>query len=140
MGIFQINIPVINKFLANFKSLFSAKQFVVFCFIIYSFTKDFKRNSLSAMAQAVNIRYDNLQYFFSDSRWDHDKVNDIRINMLQKTRTTASTASGVLAIDDTSCPKPYAKNTHGAQFQYCGSLKKEEVLQCYRRFCFCFSF
>ncbi|MDR4508017.1 MAG: transposase [Candidatus Brocadiaceae bacterium] len=41
--------------------------------------------------------------------------------------TTASTKEGILAIDDTGCPKPYTKNTEGAGYQYCGPLKRREV-------------
>lgn len=45
----------------------------------------------------------------------------------QNQRTTASTKDGLLAVDDTGCPKPYAKNTEGAKWQYCGPLKREEI-------------
>jgi len=50
-----------------------------------------------------------------------------RLEIIQKQRTTASTKDGLLAIDDTGCPKPFAKKTQGAQWQYCGPLKREEV-------------
>jgi SRSO17 transposase len=71
--------------------------------------------------------YQTLQYFFSESKWDEDKLNDKRVQILQRQPTTASTSSGILAIDDTGCPKPYAENTDGAKFQYCGPLKRNEV-------------
>ncbi|OOP56976.1 MAG: hypothetical protein AYP45_06025 [Candidatus Brocadia carolinensis] len=50
-----------------------------------------------------------------------------RREIIQKQRTTAPTKNGFLAIDDTGCPKPFAKKTEGAQLQYCGPLKRKEV-------------
>ncbi len=41
-------------------------------------------------------------------------------------KTTQTNNNGVLAIDDTGCPKPYALKTEGAKFQYCGPLRREE--------------
>jgi hypothetical protein len=50
-----------------------------------------------------------------------------RLEIIQKQRTTAFTKEGLLAIDDTGCPKPFAKKTEGAKCQYCGLLKREDV-------------
>ena len=50
-----------------------------------------------------------------------------RLEIIQKQRTTASTKDGLLAIDDTGCPKPFAKKTEGAKWRYCGTLKREEA-------------
>jgi len=71
--------------------------------------------------------YQKLQYFFSDSKWDISSLKQKRLEIIQKQRTTASTKDGLLAIDDTGCPKPYAKNTQGTKWQYCGPLKREEI-------------
>ena len=66
------------------------------------------------MAKAAHTDYQKLQYFFSDSQWDLQAIKQKRLEIIQNQRTTASTKDGLLAIDDTGCPKPYAKNTEGA--------------------------
>jgi SRSO17 transposase len=80
-----------------------------------------------AMAKATHTDYQKFQYFFSDSKWDIQAIKLTRLEIIQKQRTTASTKDGLLAIDDTGCPKPFAKKTEGAKWQYCGPLKREEV-------------
>lgn len=127
MGIFDFNISIINKFLANFNELFSKKQFKIFRIAVYSMFKEYNRNCLQAMASKANCDYESFQYFFSDAKWNLDKVNNKRLKLIQSQRPTASTSSGVLVIDDTSSPKPYAKATEGAKYQHCPSLKREEV-------------
>jgi len=97
----------------------------VFVLVIYALFKDYKRNSLEAMAKSSNIDYQKLQYFMSDSKWDMQVIKQKRLEIIQKQRTTASTKEGLIGIDDTGCPKPYAKKTQGAKWQYCGSLKEE---------------
>jgi len=119
-------INFIEKFLVHFQSAFSAKQWLAFHSLLYSMFFDYKRLSLSALAGKSNISYQNLQYFASDSKWSIEDINNIRLGIIQNQRTTASTSKGVFAIDDTACPKPYAKNTEGAQFQHCSPARKKE--------------
>ena len=99
----------------------------VFTLVIYAFFKDYKRNSLDGMAKATHTDYQKFQYFFSDSKWDIQAIKRTRLEIIQKQRTTAPTKDGLLAIDDTGCPKPFAKKTEGAKWQYCGPLKRKEV-------------
>jgi SRSO17 transposase len=99
----------------------------VLVLVIYALYKDYKRNSLEAMAKSFNIDYQKLQYFMSDSKWDMQVIKQKRLGIIQKQRTTASTKEGLIGINDTGCPKPYAKKTQGAKWQYCGSLKREEI-------------
>ena len=127
MSIFSANIPLLNTFLKNFASCFSKKQMAVFTLVIYAFFKDYKRNSLDGMAKATHTDYQKFQYFFSDSKWDIQAIKRTRLEIIQKQRTTAPTKDGLLAIDDTGCPKPFAKKTEGAKWQYCGPLKRKEV-------------
>ena len=94
--------------------------------LIYAMFHDYKRLSLASVAHHANINYQKLQYFFSESDWDINQLNAIRLNILNSQTTTRPSAKSVLAIDDTSCPKPHAQKTQGAQFQYCGSLGREE--------------
>ena len=119
-------INFIEKFLSHFQSAFSAKQWPAFRSLIYSMLFDYKRLSLSALANKSHISYQNLQYFASDSKWSIEDINNIRLRLIQNQRTTGSTSKGILAIDDTACPKPYAKKTEGAQFQHCSPARKEE--------------
>lgn len=127
MGIFNASFSLFNKFLSHFQPFFSRKQFLCFRLAIYVLFKDYKRVSLQAMAKLAHCDYQKFQYFFSESQWSIDQVNDHRINLIESQRTTASTPDGALVIDDTSVPKPFAKHTQGARFQHCGSLKREEV-------------
>ncbi|RZV59058.1 MAG: transposase [Candidatus Brocadia sp. BROELEC01] len=127
LSVFSANIPLLNTFLKNFASCFSSKQLAIFTLVIYALFKDYKRNSLEVMAKATHTDYQKLQYFFSDSKWDTQALKRIRLEIIQKQRTTAPAKDGLLAIDDTGCPKPFAKKTEGAKLQYCGPLKRKEV-------------
>lgn len=89
--------------------------------------KDYKRNSLYEMAKIANTDYQKFQYFFSDSKWNLQSIKDKRLALIENQLTTASTNDGLIAIDDTGCPKPFAKKTQGAKYQHCGPLKREEV-------------
>lgn len=127
MPILKARIRFIEKFLANFNSVFSTNhQRAIFREFIYGLFSDYKRLSLAAVATNTHMNYQRLQYFFSESRWSVKELNDIRLRLLQNQRTTKANNKGVLAIDDTACPKPYAEKTEGAQVQYCGCLGREE--------------
>lgn len=125
MNILRPDVSVINKFLANFKELFSNKQFTAFSMFVYAMLKDYKRLNLSVLSQELPIDYQSLQYFFSESDWNYKNLNNERIKVFKKQRTTSFTKDGVLAIDDTGSLKPYAKKTEGVGYQYCPSLKSE---------------
>jgi len=122
----QNSIPFIEKFLSHFQEAFSKKQMSVFREVIYAMFHDYKRLSLASLAEHANINYQKLQYFFSESDWNIDRLNAIRLKILNNQITTRPSPKSILAIDDTSCPKPHAQKTQGAQFQYCGSLGREE--------------
>lgn len=120
-------IRFIEKFLAHFNSCFSTNhQRAVFREFIYGLFSDYKRLSLAAIANNTAMNYQQLQYFFSEATWSTRELNDIRIRILQNQRTTKANNKGVLAIDDTACPKPHAEKTEGAQVQYCGATGREE--------------
>ena len=110
----------------------------VFRDFIYAMFIDYKHLSLSAIANNANINYQKLQYFFSESDWNINELNNIRVKILQNQRTTHAHNNGVLAIDDTACPKPYAKHTEGAQVQYCGPSGKQENCNVAVASCFVF--
>lgn len=127
MSNFSPTISVINKFCENFKELFSNTQFVIFRSFIYALINEYKRLNLSTLAGYLNLNYDKLQYFFSDSQWDYKELNDKRIDLLRNQRTTGFSEQGSLVIDDTGVLKPYAPKTEGVKYQYCPVLKKEAL-------------
>lgn len=100
--------------------MFALRQLVCAMFF------DYKRLSLAAASKRLHSDYQKLQYFFSESSWDIEKLNTVRLNILQNQNTTRATIKGVMAIDDTTVPKPYASKTEGAGFQHCGCLGREE--------------
>lgn len=127
MPIINPRIRFIEKFLSHFNSVFSTKhQRSIFREFIYALFSDYKRMSLAAIANNTTVNYQRLQYFFTEANWDTKELNDIRIRLLQNQRTTRANNKGVLAIDDTACPKPHAEHTEGAQVQYCGCLGRKE--------------
>lgn len=90
----------------------------------------FKRANIATIDEKnVSSRYQNLQYFITESNsWDAKEVNDERIEILQKNRTTKSTENGVLVIDDTACSKKWAFKTDGVRPQHSGS--EDAVIRC----------
>ena len=127
MPILNPRLNFIDKFLKHFDGVFSTKnQRTLFREFIYAMFRDYKRLSLAAIANSTHTNYQKLQYFFSEINWNIKELNDVRIAILQNQRTTRAYNKGVLAIDDTACPKPYAEKTEGAKFQYCGTLGREE--------------
>lgn len=126
MAAFHTRINFIEKFLLHFNDVFSKTQLSVFRDLVYALFADYKRMSLASVANNTSLAYQKLQYFFSESDWSPKELNEIRIKLIQNQRTTKSNYKGVLAIDDTACPKPYANKTEGAQYQYCAPLGREE--------------
>jgi len=124
LSIFKANLTLLNKFLKNFTPCFTKKQMAIFILVVYALFKDYKRNSLEAMANSTNTNYQRLQYFISDSKWDMQAIKKKRLEIIQQQRTTASTKDGIVAFDDTACPKPFTKKTQGAKWQYCTPLKR----------------
>lgn len=115
MPIINPRIRFIEKFLENFNSAFSTKhQRPVFREFIYAMFSSYNRMSLSAIANNTAVNYQKLQYFFSEARWNIQELNNIQLRLLQCQKTTGANKKGVLAIDDTACPKPYAEKTEGA--------------------------
>jgi len=128
MPISHARINFIEKFLSHFNHVFSKTQLSVFRELIYALFADYKRMSLAAIANNTSLTYQKLQYFFSESNWNCNELNDIRLKLIQNQRTSKSNAKGVLAIDDTACPKPYAENTEGGQIPILRSSRQRGKL------------
>src|SRR5829696_1484449 len=64
-----------------------------------------------------------LQWFLSESAWDHEVVNDRRVRLLCEDPATAPNDRGVLVLDDTGDRKDGTATAHVAR-QYLGSVGK----------------
>lgn len=62
-----------------------------------------------------------LQFFLSESAWEAEAVNDLRLRMLREEPRTAPHKRGVLVIDETGDRKDGNKTDHVAH-QYLGSI------------------
>jgi len=127
MNTFNANVSIINKFCDNFKETFSNRQFETFKSFVYALIKEYKRVNLNSISRSIGIDYQKLQYFFSDSSWNYEELNQKRINVLRNQRTTGFSKNSVLIIDDTGVLKPYAANTEGARWQHCPLLGDQAV-------------
>jgi DDE superfamily endonuclease len=72
---------------------------------------------------AQHRQVQRLQWFVSESTWDHEQVNDQRIQLLCADPATAPHAQGVLVLDDTGDRKDGTVTAHVAR-QYLGSVGK----------------
>lgn len=71
--------------------------------LVYSMLRDYKRLNLSSLSKDLPLKnYQQFQYFFSDSKWSYEDLNNQRIKILKKNKTTGFSKGGVLTIDDTS--------------------------------------
>jgi SRSO17 transposase len=64
-----------------------------------------------------------LQWFLSESAWDHEQVNGRRVQLLCENPATAPHDAGVLVLDDTGDRKDGSATAHVAR-QYLGSVGK----------------
>jgi SRSO17 transposase len=90
-----------------------------------------RNKTLTALADAEPItgaqhrQVQRLQWFLSESSWDHEAVNQQRIALLQADPATAPHGQGVLVIDDTGDRKDGSATAHVAR-QYLGSVGKTD--------------
>jgi hypothetical protein len=66
-----------------------------------------------------------LQWFLTESSWDHERVNQRRVQLLCGDPATAPHEQGALVLDDTGDRKAGTKTAHVAR-QYLGSLGKTD--------------
>ena len=72
---------------------------------------------------AQHRQVQRLQWFLSESAWDHDQVNQRRVRLLCQDPATAPNDRGVLVLDDTGDRKDGTATAHVAR-QYLGSVGK----------------
>jgi hypothetical protein len=75
------------------------------------------------IAGAQHREVQRLQWFLSESSWDHQAVNERRVRLLCQDPATAPGKRGALVIDDTGDRKDGAATAHVAR-QYLGSVGK----------------
>src|SRR5919201_1185797 len=64
-----------------------------------------------------------LQWFLTESAWDHQQLNDRRVQLLCEDPATAPQDAGALVVDDTGDRKDGTATAHVAR-QYLGSIGK----------------
>src|SRR6266496_1396109 len=90
-----------------------------------------RNKTLTALAGAEPVvgaqhgAVQGLQFFLSESTWDHQAVNQQRLELLLGDAATAPNAQGVLVIDDTGDRKDGRHTAHVAR-QYLGSVGKTD--------------
>jgi hypothetical protein len=90
-----------------------------------------RNKTLTALADAEPItgaqhrEVQRLQWFLSESTWDHQAVNQRRIELLGADPATAPHDRGVLVIDDTGDRKDGTATAHVGR-QYLGSVGKTD--------------
>ena len=75
------------------------------------------------IAGAQHREVQRLQWFLSESAWDHEVVNERRVRLLCQDPATAPNDRGVLVLDDTGDRKDGTATAHVAR-QYLGSVGK----------------
>ena len=81
-NLFSHPIRFIDNFILNFKPVFSNTQIHILRNMLYAMFFDYKRLSLFAIAKRSQLDYQKLQYFFSESEWDINQLNNIRLKIL----------------------------------------------------------
>src|SRR5947209_6112665 len=77
------------------------------------------------VAGAQHPAVQRLQFFLSESRWDPDRVNDRRLELLLADPATAPHGGGVLVIDDSGDRKDGTRTAHVGR-QYLGRYGKTD--------------
>uniref|UniRef100_UPI003872FC71 IS701 family transposase n=1 Tax=Streptomyces halobius TaxID=2879846 RepID=UPI003872FC71 len=75
------------------------------------------------VAGAQHRAVQRLQFFLSESTWDHEKVNARRVELLLADPATATHSGGVLVVDDSGDRKDGSATAHVGK-QYLGSVGK----------------
>src|SRR5205809_6106407 len=90
-----------------------------------------RNKTLTALAGAEPVTgaqhpaVQRLQFFLSESRWDPDRVNDRRLELLLADPATAPHGGGVLVIDDSGERKDGTRTAHVGR-QYLGRYGKTD--------------
>jgi len=109
------------QFAALFRQCFTKRGYESFVPYMSGMLLEHRRLCIQSIADKAPLSvYGRLQYFISECKWSTDDVNKRRLEYIQGKRALAATADGDLLIDDSACPKPYARHTEAAEVQYAG--------------------
>jgi len=112
---------ILLQFASLFRTCFTKRTFDSFVSYLCGLLMEHRRLSIQSIAAKVPMAdYERLQYFVSEAKWSTDDVNEQRLAYIKSKRVLAPTADGMLIIDDSACPKPYARKTEAAEVQYAG--------------------
>lgn len=115
-------LPKLERFLNNFKKIFgrsdtfdSAERYMV------GLLSDLPSKTCSKMGAAIEgTSGQSLQEFLTNSPWDHDELNRLRIKYMIE---NATKEDGIIVVDDTGFEKK-GKSSVGVSRQYSGTLGK----------------
>lgn len=115
-------LPKLERFLKNFKDIFgrsdtysSAERYIV------GLLSDLPSKTCSKMGAAIEgTSGQSLQEFLTNSPWDHDELNRLRIKYMIE---NATKEDGIIVVDDTGFEKK-GKSSVGVSRQYSGTLGK----------------
>jgi hypothetical protein len=107
------------QFAQLFRGCFTKRTFASLVFYLSAVLLEHRRLSIQSIAaKAPLASYERLQYFVSESKWSTLELNDRRLDFLKHKGRLKATREGLLILDDSACPKPYALATEAAEFQY----------------------
>lgn len=122
-------IPIyFNKYLKRFKKIFTKPQFHNFKRLVSGLILSEKKT-----IQEINAVYDeknqsSLNRFVTESKWEHEKVNDIRLDTC--VGIFGSKESGAIIIDDVMTKKT-GRKMEKANYHRSGVTKKKEWGHCF---------
>jgi len=121
---------IISKYFVGLSDGLSKKMRGILLYYVTSLYLEHKRFTLTEVARkSPNVKYQSVQYFLSEAKWDERELNVKRIEELQSHRQTKSTKGGILIIDDTSNKKSKnCKRTDSVAKQY--SSEQEGIVNC----------
>jgi hypothetical protein len=118
--------PMFESFYKKFDNIFSEpSQRVNFRLYGTGLMLEIKRKNIWYMNDSD---YQPMHHYMHDSPWYESGLNDQRVDILDKNRSTKSCDDGYAIIDDTGNPKS-GDSTHATRKQWMGSLGKVETGQ-----------
>ncbi len=122
--------PMFESFYKKFDNIFSEpSQRVNFRLYGTGLMLEIKRKNIWYMSEhMIDSDYQPMHHYMHDSPWYESGLNDQRVDILDKNRSTKSCDDGYAIIDDTGNPKS-GDSTYATRKQWMGSLGKVETGQ-----------
>jgi len=121
LNIIQPIPPSLERFSSNFEKVLGKHQLKNLQVYLLGLSLELKRKNLQSVDNSrIKGNYDSLHHFLSQSPWDEEKLNEKRLELIQKDRRTRTSQKGSLIFDDTGCKKT-GECTEGVKPQRLGS-------------------